>query len=243
MLGEQLRDDIYDLLQDSVEKLVQAHYPEGDLESIRNEVRAQFLTELDITPEKFQSLGESGVVEEIIKATQEFYKRKEEQIGHELMTTLEKMAMLQVIDSKWRDHLREMDDLKEGIHLRGYGQRDPLVEYKTESFKMFLELMDLIAADVLGMVFKLYPERMEELPAQRARRPVRSEDVTLTHESALGAGFAANKEPVSAASGPQRTQDPRAGQKVQQIRVAPKVGRNDPCPCGSGKKYKNCHGA
>jgi preprotein translocase subunit SecA len=243
LLGEQLRDDIYDLLQDSVEKMVQAHYPEGDLDGLRNEVRAKFLTELVLTPDQFQSLGESGVTEEIVKATREFYKRKEDQIGQDLMATLEKMAMLQVIDSKWRDHLREMDDLKEGIHLRGYGQRDPLVEYKTESFKMFMELMDLIANDVLDMVFKLYPERMEEMPAQRARRPVRREDMTLTHDSALGAGFAANKEPVSTASGPQRTQESKAGQKVQQIRVAPKIGRNDPCPCGSGKKYKNCHGA
>jgi preprotein translocase subunit SecA len=243
LLGEQLRDDIYDLLQDSVEKIVRAHYSDGDLEAIRNEVRARFLTELILTPEQFQTLGESGVVEEIVKAAREFYRRKEEQIGQELMATLEKMVMLQVIDSKWRDHLREMDDLKEGIHLRGYGQRDPLVEYKTESFKMFMELMDLIANDALDMVFKLYPERMEELPAQRARRPVRREEMTLTHDSALGAGFAGNKEPVSAASGPQRTQEPRAGQKVQQIRVAPKIGRNDPCPCGSGKKYKNCHGA
>ena len=97
---------------------------------------------MNLTPEQFQTLGEAGVADEIIKATEEFYRRKEEQIGTELMTMLEKMAMLQVIDNKWRDHLREMDDLKEGIHLRGYGQKDPLVEYKGEAFKMFIELME-----------------------------------------------------------------------------------------------------
>ena len=159
------------------------------------------------------------------------------------MATLEKMAMLQVIDTKWRDHLREMDDLKEGIHLRGYGQKDPLVEYKGEAFKMFMELMEMIATDVLSMVFKLYPERPEQLPVQRARRPMRREDMVLTHDSAIGAGYAVNKEPITSTTGPQRAQQSAGGQRVQQIRVGPKIGRNDPCPCGSGKKYKNCHGS
>jgi preprotein translocase subunit SecA len=243
LLGEHLRDDIFDMLQDVIDKVVQAYYPEGDLEGLKNEIRARFLTDLNLTPERFQTLGEQGVTEEINRLTQEFYLRKEEQVGIDLMTTLEKMAMLQVIDMKWRDHLREMDDLKEGIHLRGYGQRDPLVEYKTESFKMFMELMDLIADEVLNMIFKLYPERTEQLPVQRGRRPVRREDMVLTHDSALGAGFAANKEPISSTEGPQKAQEPKNVQRVQQIRVAPKIGRNDPCPCGSGKKYKNCHGA
>ena len=158
------------------------------------------------------------------------------------MTMLEKMAMLQVIDNKWRDHLREMDDLKEGIHLRGYGQKDPLVEYKSEAFKMFMELMDFISTDVLNMVFKYYPERPEQVQIQRGRRQTRREDMVLTHDSAAGAGFAANKEPVASRDGQQMAQQPPTVNKVQQIRVGPKIGRNDPCPCGSGKKYKNCHG-
>jgi len=241
LLGEHLKDDIFDMMRDAIDKLVEVYFPEGDLEGLRNEVRARFLTDLKLTQEQFQKFGEKGVADEIIRITQEFYKRKEEQIGQELMSTLEKMAMLQVIDVKWRDHLREMDDLKEGIHLRGYGQKDPLVEYKSEAFKMFMELMDLIETDVLNMVLKLYPERPEQLPAQRARRPMRREDMVLTHDSATGAGFTANKEPVPSSDGPQRAQQPSAP-RVQQIRVGPKIGRNDPCPCGSGKKYKNCHG-
>jgi len=241
LLGDHLKDDIFDMMRDSIDKLVEIYFPEGDLEGLRNEVRARFLTDLKLTQEQFQILGEKGVAEEIIRITQEFYKRKEEQIGSDLMSTLEKMAMLQVIDTKWRDHLREMDDLKEGIHLRGYGQKDPLVEYKGEAFKMFMELMDLIETDVLDMVLKLYPERPEQLPVQKSRRPMRREDMVLTHDSAAGAGFAANKEPVSSSDGQQRAQQPSAP-RVQQIRVGPKTGRNDPCPCGSGKKYKNCHG-
>jgi preprotein translocase subunit SecA len=241
LLGEHLKDDIFDMMRDATDKLVEVYFQEGDIEGLKNEVRARFLTDLKLTPEQFQTFGEKGIADEIIRLTQEFYKRKEEQLGHELMSNLEKMVMLQVIDVKWRDHLREMDDLKEGIHLRGYGQKDPLVEYKGEAFKMFMELMDLIETDVLNMVLKLYPERPEQLPVQKARRPMRREDMVLTHDSADGAGFAANKEPVSSSDGQQRAQQPGAP-RVQQIRVGPKIGRNDPCPCGSGKKYKNCHG-
>lgn len=238
LLGERLRDDILDMVRDSAQEITGDYFKEGDIESIKTEVRTKFLVDLKITPEQFQSLGEQGVADEIVHQAEEFYRRKEAQIGSELMGTLEKIAMLQVIDAKWRDHLREMDDLKEGIHLRGYGQRDPLVEYKAEGFKMFMELMKMIGDEVVSMVFKLYPERPEQLPTQRIRRP---RQVMLSHESAQGAGFqgppTADREPVSG--------DGRApiGQKVQPMRVGEKVGRNDPCPCGSGKKYKNCHGA
>jgi len=224
-------------------RIAEQFFTEGDLEGLKNEVRARFLADLKLTPEKFQSLGEQGVKDEIVKAAEEFYRRKEEQISPELMSTLEKMAMLQVIDAKWRDHLREMDDLKEGIHLRGYGQKDPLVEYKTEAFKMFMELMELIANDALNLVFKFFPERVDQVPAQRGRRPVRREDMVMTHESALGAGFEAGKEPVPADASGNVMQGGARPPRNQPIRVGEKVGRNDPCPCGSGKKYKNCHGA
>ena len=237
LLGERLRDDIFDMVRDVSYKIVQSYYKEGDVGGLRQEVLTKFLVELQLTPERFQSLGEQGVADEIVKQAEEFYRRKESQIGPALMGTLEKIAMLQVIDSKWRDHLREMDDLKEGIHLRGYGQKDPLVEYKAEGFRMFMELMDMIAEEVVSMVFKLYPERAEQLPTQRMRRP---RQVTLTHDSAQGAGFQGPPSPDrEAVAGEGR---PSPGQKVQPIRVEAKVGRNDPCPCGSGKKYKNCHG-
>jgi preprotein translocase subunit SecA len=244
LLGERIRDDILDMLHEAADKVAASYYEAGDLEGLRNEVRARFVVDLPMDADRFQKLGEKGVADAIFEAAQEFYRRKEEQIGSELMSTLEKMAMLQVIDSKWRDHLREMDDLKEGIHLRGYGQKDPLVEYKTESFRMFMELMDMISSDVLTMVFKLYPERPEQLPPTRGRRIPRREDMVLTHESAQGAGLVASREPVPGDAG--RGHDGRGEgppSKVQPVHVSEKVGRNDPCPCGSGKKYKNCHGA
>ncbi|HLF19200.1 MAG TPA: SEC-C metal-binding domain-containing protein, partial [Bacteroidota bacterium] len=246
LLGERLSDDIFEMVRDMTEKITQRFYAEGSLEGLKLEVRSKFLVDLELSPEQFQKLGQDGVVQEIVKAAENFYRRKEEQLSSGMMRTLEKMVMLQVIDSKWRDHLREMDDLKEGIHLRGYGQKDPLLEYKSESFKMFMELMDMVEDDVIGLVFKLYPERPEQLPSQRGRRPLRREDIVMTHESALGSGFMANREPIPAggaqSQGPVRAGQGPPQQKVQPIRVGEKTGRNDPCPCGSGKKYKNCHG-
>ncbi|MEX1140217.1 MAG: preprotein translocase subunit SecA [Bacteroidota bacterium] len=242
LMGERLWDDIFDMVRDVAAKITAQFYPEGDLAGLQNEVRTRFLADLKLAPDQFQSLGEDGVAAEVVKAAEDFYRRKEEKISAEMMGTLEKMAMLQVIDAKWRDHLREMDDLKEGIHLRGYGQKDPLVEYKAEAFKMFMTLMEIVADEVVNVVFKFFPERIDQLPAQRGRRPLRREDLVMSHESAIGAGFDGSSEAVPAGEG----QPMRAGQrsqKIQPVRVAEKVGRNDPCPCGSGKKYKNCHGA
>ena len=242
LLGEHLRDDIFDLVRDIAAKITQSLYKEGDIEALKTEVRAKFLIDLLITPEEFQQAGEDGVTDRIVKGAEEFYRRKEEKIGREMMGMLERMAMLQVIDNKWRDHLREMDDLKEGIHLRGYGQKDPLVEYKTEAFRMFMDLMELIADEVVNIVFKFFPETPAQLPAPRARRPVRAQDMVMTHDSAQGAGFEGNREAIPAGAA-EHGPAGKAPQKPSPVHVDQKIGRNDPCPCGSGKKYKNCHGA
>jgi preprotein translocase subunit SecA len=245
LLGERLRDDFMDFLRDVAARIAAKYHEEGDVEGLRNEVRSRLLVDLNLTADRFQTLGEQGLADEIVTRAEEFYRRKEEQLGPELMRNLEKIVMLQVIDSKWREHLREMDDLKEGIHLRGYGQKDPLVEYKSEAFKMFMELMEQIADEALSMVFKLFPERVEQMPAQRPRRAFRREEMVLTHESAQGAGLQTNREPVPAGASDRRAAAGGGppGRPQRPIRVAEKIGRNDPCPCGSGKKYKNCHGA
>ena len=241
LLGDHLRDDIFDMVRDIAANITAVYYKDGDIEGLKTEARGKFLIDFQIPPEEFQKLGEDGVADRVVKDAEEFYRRKEEKIGRDMMGMLERMAMLQVIDNKWRDHLREMDDLKEGIHLRGYGQKDPLVEYKTEAFKMFMDLMEQIADEVVNIVFKFFPETPEQIPAQRTRRPVRAQELTMTHESASGAGFEGNREaiPAGAPGAPQPSKPP---QKQAPVHVEEKVGRNDPCPCGSGKKYKNCHG-
>ncbi len=243
LLGERLRDDIYEMLEKMVDKLVDNYYRDGNIDGLREEVRRNLLVDIHFEPEQFQRLGADGVKREIYKVALDFYKRKEEQLGAEMMSTLEKMVMLQVIDEKWKDHLREMDDLKEGIHLRAYGQKDPLLEYKSEAYRMFVELLDMVEHDVLNFVFKLFPETPEQVPARRPVRAPRPEEMTLTHRSALGMGLQANREPVGGAASPQAQSRPEARPgKPQPVRVGEKIGRNAPCPCGSGKKYKHCHG-
>jgi preprotein translocase subunit SecA len=240
LLGERLKDDIFSMLSDFVDELVEKYYDEGDLVGLKENLRVNLLVDFNVTPEQFQKLGKEGVKNEAVTVASEFYKRKEEKIGAEIMGALERMAMLQVIDIRWKEHLREMDDLKEGIHLRAYGQKDPILEYKGEAFRMFMEMIGMINREALNLVFKLFPETTERIPIQRARRSLRKDQLTMTHDAATGLGFQANREPVEGSEGARGAQPPAP--KVQQLHAVEKVGRNDPCPCGSGKKYKNCHG-
>jgi preprotein translocase subunit SecA len=236
LLSDRLKDDVGYLVEELAEKLVGMYYNDGDIAGLQNDLRSQLLVDFQIAPEKFQQLGPDGVRSEIVAAAMDFYKRKEERLGPEIMGRIEKMVVLQVIDERWKDHLREMDDLKEGIHLRAYGQKDPLVEYKTEGFRMFMELIDLTDTEIVTTAFKLFPAPTQELPIRGPQRP--PQVMRTTHDSGMGMGFQANREPVPGSAGP----DPAKAGKPQPIHVGEKVGRNDPCPCGSGKKYKQCHG-
>jgi preprotein translocase subunit SecA len=236
LLGERLKDEVLDLVDTFALKAVEKYYEEADIAGLQLELRTQLLLDMNFTPEEFRAKGPDGLRAAINAAAAEFYKRKEDRLGAEIMGRIEKMVVLQVIDEKWKDHLREMDDLKEGIHLRAYGQKDPLVEYKTEGFRMFMELIDLIDTEIVTTVFRLFPAQAQELPIRGPQRPPQA--VRTTHDSAVGMGFQANREPVPGAAG----QDPARGGKPQPVHVGSKVGRNDPCPCGSGKKYKQCHG-
>ena len=240
LLGERLKDDIFSMLSDFVDELVEDHYEQGNLALLRDELRVNLLVDFPVTPEEFQTLGKDGVKSEAVKCASEFYRRKEEKIGAEIMGNVERLAMLQVIDVRWKEHLREMDDLKEGIHLRAYGQKDPILEYKGEAFNMFIEMIGMINREALNLVFKLFPETTEQMPLPRVRRPLHREQLTMTHDAATGLGFHANREPVEGSDNTRGAQP--SAPKVQQIHAAEKIGRNDPCPCGSGKKYKNCHG-
>lgn len=242
LLGERLRDDILAMLKDFVDSFVEKYYDEGDIECLKTDLRVNLLVDFVITPDRWQQIGKDGVNEEVYKAAVDFYKRKEERISSQNMAMLEKMVTLQVIDEKWKDHLREMDDLKEGIHMRAYGQKDPLIEYKGESFRMFTELIGMLTTETIQLVFKLFPAEQQQIPLRSARVP-RQEEMQLTHQEAIGMGLSAsvaNREPVSSEE-VQRSGGERP-KKMQPIKVGDKVGRNEPCPCGSGKKYKHCHG-
>ncbi|MCH7516605.1 MAG: SEC-C domain-containing protein, partial [Bacteroidetes bacterium] len=228
--GERLKAEIFDLLDEYVDDLIDKYFENVSANAIKEELLHNLLVEVKLEPEEFESLGSDGVKERIINAGKDFYNRKEEMLGSELMARLERFAILSVIDHKWKEHLREMDDLKEGIGLRAYGQKDPLVEYKGEAFKLFIDLVEQIRNDVVSFAFKFFPQAPSEIQQERKRPSGR---ITESKQSTTNIGYSGG--------GRQQAHASRGG-KAQPVRVSEKVGRNDPCPCGSGKKYKHCHG-
>ena len=168
--------------------------------------------------------------------------------GREVVRALERSAVLAVIDEKWMEHLRDLDTVKEGIGLRAFGQKDPLLEYKREAFNMFTQLLEDINNDVISLIWRAVPEvTADPQQLQQARQPVKSrvdmDKLRTQHESAENMGLrfdggqqTSEAQRVAAAAG----RGERA--KRQPVVVGDRVGRNDPCPCGSGKKYKHCHG-
>ncbi|NOS84138.1 MAG: preprotein translocase subunit SecA [Ignavibacteria bacterium] len=234
LMGERIKDEIFDMAGSYVENTVKKYYHEGDYEGLRDEVQRTFTVLMDISPDEFQTLGEKGLEDYIMKIVHENYSRKEEKYGVDLIAQIERFAMLTVIDDKWKEHLREMDDLKEGINFRAYGQKDPLIEYKKDGFGLFVQMLEDISKDVINFVFKFTTQEQKvEAPVQRQRLPQR---MTTIKQSADGVGMKMTPEQSDNMQG-----QPNDTKKIP-IKVGPKVGRNDPCPCGSGKKYKNCHG-
>jgi len=239
--GENLREDILEMMEDFVEDVVENHVGGGeygeawDWDGLREELLRTMLLPLPVSGEESSTIGQEELTERLRTAAKETYDRKRQALGEELMAQLERFATLKTIDERWKEHLYEMDQLKEGIGLRAYGQKDPLIEYKQEAFRAFTEMLGRINEEVLEIVFKAQiqlergPERLEKA---RRREPV---EMATVHEEAMGMGFAGKPEE------PREAGPPRVG-KRQPVRVDRKVGRNEPCPCGSGKKYKHCHG-
>jgi preprotein translocase subunit SecA len=195
----------------------ESHAEEWDMEGLHTAVLRQFgfdFRQEGIDPDE---LSPKELEDGLIEIAHRKYDEKEQLITPDAMRFHERMLMLQVVDSHWKDHLLAMDHLKEGIGLRGYGQRNPLIEYKKESFELFEDLMNRIDEDTVRFLFLLQPVDQKTQAEQMERRRKRQQFVTASQ-----GGGAKAKQPVK--------------------RDSPKVGRNDPCPCGSGKKYKKCCG-
>ena len=199
-----------------------------DLENLKVNLRRVYGIDL---PERVNQLARPELEEELLNQIKSKYEEKERQIGPEMMRWYERMVMLQIVDQQWKDHLLALDHLKEGIGLRGYGQRDPLVEYKRESFQLFEELWNRSTEEMVRMLFLLRPiteEDERELLGARRQQPLSYSGPEDTAQPAWQ-----RSEPM----------DERTAAAVKTVvRTSPKVGRNDPCPCGSGKKYKKCCG-
>ncbi len=210
--GENLKQHTLDLIEHQIEVLVEANMPidrhetpdyDEILRAFGGVVGDPMMSVRDI-----QDRSSEEMVEIFSDRSEEIYNKREEEMGEEQLRTLERLVMLQVIDKLWVEHLTSMDHMRQGIGLQAYGQRDPLVEYKTEGFRMFQALLQNIEYDVAHMIF----------------------NVRLA--------------PIMARPAPQigQTNHPQEAGPVRR-KAKGKVGRNDPCPCGSGKKFKNCHGA
>ena len=219
------------------------------------------LYETEITVDELrEDVGEitrEALVEEFQEDARDEYAAKEDELGSELMRELERFIILQVVDVRWREHLENMDYLREGVHLRAMAQKDPLVEYRAEGHVMFEELGRAIREEVVGLLFhaQLAPEEAGELQEAQHGPPVDG-NLSYEHESLAGAqaiATAAGAPAATAAVGSMgmATATPIGGgggavATQPRQRVASehdKLGRNDPCWCGSGKKFKKCHGA
>jgi preprotein translocase subunit SecA len=187
---------------------------------------------LQLETQAFSGQADQQAEEKLNQELLGAYENKEKLIGAELLRNLERMVFLQIIDSKWKDHLYAMDSLREGIGLRAYGQRDPLIEYKREAFNMFSQMIASIEEDAVQTIYKL-----------EAAKPERFQGVFSSLPQELSHPQAANFPAQSSRPNPAQAAAPVKPAPVKPAQAhQPKVGRNDPCPCGSGKKYKKCCG-
>lgn len=213
--GTLLKEHLFEMIEDIIEKNISIHI--GDKNNDYKGLIDYFhnLFSISLIQDEIKTLNLQEIKEKIMNLIHQIYNKKEEKVGQEMMRYLEKVVMLQIVDSKWKDHLYAMDGLKEGIGLRAYGQRDPLIEYKSEGYEMFMDMIERIKEDIVKYIF------MVQVVHEQKRKQV---------------GTAEHKEFRSL-----RNQETSTEQRKQTpIRATTKIGRNDPCPCGSGKKYKKC---
>ena len=257
------RDYLMSLAEDALDDLVETYAPaEGDLEqwdleALRREVEDMFA--VDTASVDFADKTSGEIRDDLWEALLASYTDKEQLIGREILQRVERDIMLQVVDQHWKDHLYSLDHLKEGIGLRGYGQRDPLVEYKKESFEMFQAMKDRIDNETVSYLWRLRPVLQQPeappMPPPPPRPPVFLNNPSADAQASSifnstpsqNAAAAPVPAPATAVAGHRAPQPARVGGDDAELKTVrhdgPKVGRNDPCPCGSGKKYKKCHGA
>jgi len=197
-----------------------------DVENYKVQIHTIYALDKELEEIDFRSATSEEIDEVLWEKLKARYADKEKQIGDEAMRTYERIIMLNIIDAQWKDHLLALDHLKQGIGLVGYGQKDPLVEYKKESFDLFQAMLDRIDTTTIRSLFNLQVVSEQAPDELQRRRAARRSSLNFTGPN-QGAAAAGEED----------------GKVKTVVRNQPKVGRNDPCPCGSGKKYKKCHGA
>ena len=246
--GENLKGRVLDILDDLVDEVVATHLdasiaPEDwDWDRLDDNLFRQFNLRLDLDQERRDSIAPDELERLLRDRIVQQYDDREEAFTPSVMRYLEKVIMLQTMDALWKDHLFAMDHLKEGIGLRGYGQKNPLQEYKKEAFDLFSDLSGRMQEEVVEKLYTVQVARPEDVQRMEERQSMHR-PVQMTHD---GPALLPQAEPAPAAM-PAQSMGQRApaqtARPTQVVRDTPKVGRNAPCPCGSGKKYKKCHGA
>ncbi len=245
LLEEDTRAEVLNILDEYIDNKINTYVPlkssfeEWDIEGLEADVGHTLNVSFTPVRDELAGFSEEDLANYIRDEALKIYDAKESRIGRERMTVLERYFILRVIDEKWKDHLYEMDILKEGIHLRAYGQKNPLIEYKREAFMLFETLIHSTNEETLNWLWKF---QVQAEPVNRAelRQRQRQEKMNLVHEDAGGLGFQGAE--VGEESDIQKASRERS-RKQQPVRRDKKIGPNDPCPCGSGKKYKKCCGA
>jgi preprotein translocase subunit SecA len=269
--GADQKEHVIDMVQGIVDQFVDRRCPDDkhpdtwDLNTLRNDILTQFGARIDL--QDINNLTRLELGDHILEKLKQKYQEKENMVGPEVMRQTERIVMLQVIDNQWKDHLLSMDELKQGIGMRAHGQKDPLVEYKRESYEIFEAMMDRVEDESVRFLYFLqvhtdhgpvlpFPDEDDGGLNGNGTGKTAEEEA----EAAAAAARAAEEEKKQAArrqmedftrnierkkekelAGMQLGGDDSGGTKT--VAAGAKVGRNDPCPCGSGKKYKKCHGA
>ena len=259
--GKDQRDYVLGIAEDVVRELAETFCPreqhpgQWNTTQFLAESNAQFGIDMKAAGADPGTLSHDQLADAAVEAVKKRYEEKEKQFGTDLMRWLERRIILDVVDSQWKDHLLSLDHLKEGIGLRGYAQKDPIVEFKKEAFVLFEDMMARIDNETIRYLFHIQMQQGEQPPEARRPEPPRTPPQSAAAAAASAAARVNEPQHLpSVAREIERRQQrqqkdlqyqtgPAQAEAPKPVRVGAKVGRNDPCPCGSGKKYKKCHGA
>jgi len=245
MEAEDVADWIEGLRVEVLDAVVEEYVPpesveeQWDVAGLMKTLESDFAAPLQIDHwlEQEQALDADGIKQRVLEEVTRRYQDKVEAIGEPVMRHFEKAVMLQQLDTHWKEHLAAMDYLRQGIHLRGYAQKNPKQEYKREAFQMFAEMLDRVKRDTVSILSRVQIRTEEEVEAlERQRR----ESTRMKFQHAEAASVTSGSPAAAGAQAP--PPGPVADPQTPFVRDERKVGRNEPCPCGSGKKYKHCHG-
>jgi preprotein translocase subunit SecA len=237
--GEDVAETIANMIRGEIENTVKRHIPPESVEeqwevpALETALAADFQIQAPVSEwlKSETDLDEVSIRNRIVELADKAWKVREEQVGVDLMRQFERSLMLQTLDHHWREHLASLDHLRQGIHLRGYAQKNPKQEYKREAFELFSDMLDRIKQDVVKVVLTVQVRTQEDVQAVEEAPPVNVRYQHADYDEALAAAGAGNGNG-----------DTAVAVAPPFVRAGQKVGRNDPCPCGSGKKYKHCHG-